>query len=73
MLVVLEDAFGVGCVGQRMAAILAEHKQSPRQMVLKNLGKTFAPAGTVPELWKQFGLDAEAVANTLLEVSSHGK
>ena len=72
-LLVLEDSFVAGCVGQRIAATLAKYGNCPKQLILKNLGKTFAPAGTVPELWKQFGLDAEAVANTLLEVSSHGK
>ena len=73
MLVVLEDAFGVGCVGQRIAAILAEHKQSPKQMILKNLGKTFAPAGSVAELEHSFGLDADGVVVAVREAVKDGK
>ena len=72
-LLVLEDSFVAGCVGQRLAATLAKYGKCPEKLILKNLGKTFAPAGTVPELWKRFGLDAESVANTLMEVKNHGK
>ena len=72
ILLVLEDAFGVGCVGQRLAAILAEHKQSPKQMILKNLEKTFAPAGSVAELEHSFGLDAESLAEAVWEAREHG-
>lgn len=73
ILVVLEDAFGVGCVGQRIAAILAEHKQSPKQMILKNLEKTFAPAGSVAELEHSFGLDADGVVKAVREAVKDGE
>lgn len=73
ILVVLEDAFGVGCVGQRLAAILAEHKKSPKQMILKNLGKTFAPAGSVAELEHGFGLDADGVVAAVREAMKDGE
>ena len=73
ILLVLEDAFGVGCVGQRLAAILAEHRQSPKQMILKNLEKTFAPAGSVAELEKSFGLDADGVVKAVREAVKNGK
>lgn len=73
LLLVLEDAFGVGCVGQRLAAILAEHRAAPKQMILKNLGKTFAPAGSVPELEKSFGLDAAGVAAAVREAMKDGE
>ena len=43
------------------------------QMILKNLGKTFAPAGSVPELEKSFGLDAAGVAAAVREAMNHGK
>ncbi|MDD5930970.1 MAG: 1-deoxy-D-xylulose-5-phosphate synthase [Oscillospiraceae bacterium] len=72
-LLVLEDSFVAGCVGQRLAATLAKHGRCPRRLILKNLGKTFAPAGSVPELWKQFGLDAASVAAALMEVKDHGE
>lgn len=67
ILLVLEDSFGVGCVGQRVAAILAEHGQAPKKLILKNLGKTFAPEGSVAELERSFGLDAAAVAAAVRE------
>lgn len=73
MLLVLEDSFGVGCVGQRIAAILAEHSLSPRKMLLKNLGKTFAPAGSVAELEASFGLDSDGVVAAVREAMKDGK
>lgn len=72
-LLVLEDSFGAGCVGQRIAAILAEHDCSPEQLILKNLGKTFAPEGSVAELEHSFGLDAASVAASVREVLNRGK
>ena len=72
-LLVLEDSFGVGCVGQRVAAILAEHGQSPERMILKNLGKTFAPAGSVAELEASFGLDSDGVVAAVREAMKDGK
>ena len=72
-LLVLEDSFGVGCVGQRVAAILAEHRQSPERMILKNLGKTFAPAGSVAELEASFGLDSDGVVAAVREAMKDGE
>ena len=71
-LLVLEDSFGAGCVGQRVAAILAEHGQAPEKLILRNLGKTFAPEGSVSQLEHSFGLDAAAVAEAVRE-AAHGK
>ena len=73
ILLVLEDSFGTGCVGQRVAAILAEHGQAPEKLVLKNLGKTFAPEGSVSELEHRFGLDAAGVAAAAEEAVKHGE
>lgn len=67
MLLVAEDAFGAGCVGQRVAAILAEQGQAPRHLILQNLGKTFAPAGSVAELEHSFGVDPAGIAAAVLE------
>ena len=69
-LLVAEDSFGAGCVGQRMAAILATHGAAPQRLILKNLGKTFAREGTIPELQHCFGLDAEGIAQAVLEDES---
>ncbi len=67
-LVVTEDAMGAGCVGQRVTAILAEHGQEPEKLILRNLGKTFAPEGTVRQLWERFGLDRHGMAADVREV-----
>ena len=70
-LLVLEDSFGAGCVGQRVAAILAEHAMAPNKLILKNLGKTFAPEGSVGQLEHSFGLDAAGVAKAVREAMEH--
>ena len=72
-LLVLEDSFGAGCVGQRVAAILAEHGRASEKLILRNLGKTFAPEGSVSQLEHSFGLDAAAVAEAVREAAAHGK
>jgi 1-deoxy-D-xylulose-5-phosphate synthase len=72
-LLVLEDSFGAGCVGQRIAAILAGCGKAPARLILKNLGKTFAPAGSVAELEHSLGLDAAGVASAVQEVIGDGK
>ena len=66
-LLVVEDSFGAGCVGQRVAAMLAEHGVAPHKLVLKNLGKTFAPEGTVPQLEHSYGLDADGIVQVVLK------
>ena len=71
ILVVLEDCFGAGCVGQRTAAILAGEGRSPKKLILKNLGKTFAPEGSVPQLGERFGLDAASIAASVREAMGH--
>ena len=72
-LLVLEDSFGAGCVGQRLAAILAEHGMAPEKLILKNLGKTYAPEGSVSQLEHSRGLDAAAVAAAVREAMNDGK
>ena len=67
LLAVAEDASGAGCVGQRTAAILAQHGQAPEKLVLINLGKTFLPEGTVPQLEHQAGIDAAGIARAVQE------
>ena len=54
-------------VGQRTAAILAQHGQAPEKLVLINLGKTFLPEGTVPQLEHQAGIDAAGIARAVPE------
>ena len=70
-LLVAEDSFGAGCVGQRVEALLAQRGKGPRQLILKNLGKTYAPEGTVPQLEHSFGLDAAGIAAAVREALRH--
>ena len=72
-LLVLEDSFGAGCVGQRLAAILAEHGMAPEKLILKNLGKAYAPEGSVSQLEHSRGLDAAGVAAAVREAMNDGK
>ena len=67
LLVAVEDSFGAGCVGQRVAAILGEHGSSPKRLLLKNLGKTYLPEGTVDQLEHSAGLDAQGIAEAVWE------
>ena len=67
-LVVVEDSFGAGCVGQRITAILAEYGLCPKHLILKNLGKTYAPEGSIPQLEAHFGLDACGIVKSVLEL-----
>ena len=61
-LLVLEDCVETGCVGQRVAAMMAQLGMAPRRLVLKNTGDRFIPQGSVAELRHLCGLDAESVA-----------
>lgn len=69
-LLVAEDSFGTGCVGQRVAAKLAERGKAPKKLILKNLGKTYAPEGSVSQLEHSFGLDAEGLAAAVWEAKA---
>ncbi len=67
-LLVAEDCSGVGCIGQRIAAILAEEGHEPGKLMLCNLGRRFVEQGSVDELRAQCGLDAASLARTAKEV-----
>ena len=67
-LLVAEECAGVGCMGQRMAAILDWNRIAPERLELCNLGKVFPAQGTLGELQREFGLDAESLANKAAEV-----
>ena len=62
-----EDCCGSGCVGQRVGGILAAGGGAPKKMLFKNLGRSFVPAGSVEELRRSRGLDAEGIAKAVLE------
>lgn len=67
LLLVLEDGFRTGSVGERVAALLAAEGAAPRRLILRDLGRTFAREGTVGQLERHHGLDAESVARAVRE------
>ena len=69
-LLVLEDCREAGSIGQQLAASLVQADLVPQALILKNLKNRFAPQGTVPQLRRQLGLDAQAVAQAVSELFS---
>ena len=58
-------------MGQRISAILTEKGHFSGKLILKNLGKTYAPEGSVSQLEAHFGLDAQGIVKTVLEEKNH--
>lgn len=67
-LIVAEECASVGCVGQRLAAILTEEGTPLQKLYLCNLNKNFPPHGDTKRLREQFRLDAASIAAKALEV-----
>ncbi len=67
-LIVAEECASVGCVGQRLAAILTEEGTPLEKLYLCNLGKRFPPHGGAKQLREAFGLGAKSIAVKTLEV-----
>ena len=67
---ILEDCFENGSVGQQLAAAMEEAGQCCPHMILQNLKNHFAPEGTVDQLRHRFGLDADGVVKTVKEAMS---
>lgn len=66
-LIVLEDCVEQGCMGQKLAALLAEHSQSAALRLL-NLKAQFVPQGTVEQLSAAYQIDDAAVAQAAREL-----
>ncbi len=64
---VLEDCFETGSVGQQIAAGMEEAGQRHAHVILQNLKDRFAPEGTVEQLQHRFGLDADGAAGAVKE------
>lgn len=69
-MLVLEDCMGTGCVGQRIAAILAQKGMAPQQLILKNLGGVLPAEGSTAQLYRERGLDGAGIAATIEEIIS---
>ena len=66
-IVVLEDVVQSGSVGEALAAELLKSGYSPERILLRNTGDRFLPHGSVSEIERLCGIDAESVAAAVLE------
>lgn len=64
---IAEDVVQRGGMGEAVAAALAEHGLKSDHLLLCNTGDRFLPHGSVPELYEYCGLNAESMAQAVLE------
>jgi 1-deoxy-D-xylulose-5-phosphate synthase len=64
-LTVAEDSAATGGIGQQLVSKLAERGVCPKRVLLLNTGDSFIPHGTIAELRRELGLDAEAIAERI--------
>lgn len=67
-LLVAEECVSMGCVGQQVAAWLAEQGRCPAKLALCNLGPDFVTHGTVAQLRRLVGIDAESISRRAAEL-----
>ncbi len=71
-LLVAEECAAPGCVGQRLAAHILERGIKVGSVSLLNLGERFVPHGSVPQLRRELGIDADAIAAKAAEALGNG-
>ncbi len=71
-LLVAEECAAPGCVGQRLAAHILERGIKVGSVSLLNLGERFVPHGSVPQLRRELGIDADAIAAKAAEAFGNG-
>lgn len=71
-LLVAEECVSMGCVGQQIAAWLAESGAAPRKIALCNLGSGFVTHGTVAQLRRFMGIDGDSIFQKAREVCRNG-
>ena len=67
-LLVLEEVCAAGCIGTRILAACAENRLSLQCARLLNLGDGIIPHGTVSELRRDYGIDADAVVREAVQL-----
>ena len=67
-LLVLEEVCAAGCIGTRILAACAENRLSLQCARLLNLGDGIIPHGTVGELRRDYGIDADAVVREAVQL-----
>jgi 1-deoxy-D-xylulose-5-phosphate synthase len=65
--VVLEDVVQSGSVGEALAAALMQNCHSGVKVHLRNTGDRFLPHGSINEIERLCGIDADSVAKAVLE------
>ncbi len=71
-LVVVEEVAAPNSVGERLAAHLTQTELPVKGYAALNTGNGFVPQGSVDQLRRLCGLDAEQIARKGLEVLNHG-
>jgi 1-deoxy-D-xylulose-5-phosphate synthase len=64
-MLVLEESAERGSVGEKISAQLALSKKTPKKIILKNTGESFAPCGEINELRKYYELDTESICDVI--------
>ncbi len=67
-LLVLEDCVETGSIGQQLSAELARAGIAPRDLILKNLHRSFVGQGSIEQLRAEADIDSAAVVNAVMEV-----
>ena len=67
-LIVSEDVCAFGCVGSRIMAAACKKNIAIQGQRLLNLGEGLVPQGTVAELLRDTGLDAQGIAEAAKEI-----
>ena len=67
-MIVLEETFSGGCLGQEILSEMAQKGTLPRRIRLMNLGNDFVTHGKVSQLRKDRGIDSKSVYETAKEL-----
>ena len=67
-LLAVEEVCAAGCIGRRILADCAEQDLHLKAAKLLNLGDGIVPHGTVQELRHEYGIDADALIRTAVEL-----
>ncbi|MBR7081737.1 MAG: 1-deoxy-D-xylulose-5-phosphate synthase [Oscillospiraceae bacterium] len=68
---VLEEIMDKGCIGERIAAELAQSGTAVKSFLLKNLGDGFVAHGSTELLRKERGIDAQGVVEAVIGELGH--
>ena len=72
-LLVAEESANSNCVGVRLTAAIAQARIVAGNITLQNLGERFPTQGSVQQLRRLYGLDADSIAERIEEVIRHEK